>query len=358
MTAFVCGIDFKAAHKRARMVFDNVPVETPIRVLGNTFGNAKPFVEELVKRGYLDIIYDSVWRTDHAHGTAEYSLAMMDLEWLNGLKKTPEQQLYFCPYLEWSRIKSGVPVNHFKDFVKIADDCIYIVNNPLREGRWLNMEGVINCRHHENYPTGGDINGYHGFHIHSEDGADTKNADLQKKQNQARKRGAGIFLDWVCEDNFKTDKQNLPRNHPEYEQAPEPKDRDPRNMTADLLKAQVFRCERRGRHKGQGVWKAYAEHKNTPPTSRELKPAYLSGEYYDEVYITNIEGKAKNTLTYAGKEHGVGRHVWRYGKYGYEKALSNLRQTGKPTSILWGRRGARKYKLATLNSAYRLNDYK
>lgn len=348
----IVGLDVKAAGKSVRKIINNLSRETPIRMLGGTFQSRREdreAFEALVKAGFLDLVWDSVWRKSHRHGDTEKLIAMEDLIWMNGIATTGNQQLYHCPFLESSYLDK--PVATFRDFVAASNGCIYIVNNPWR-GKYLTIEGVLNCKHPETKASG-DIEGAEGWYIYSEDGKDSKNRNVQQKLNRERKSGADLAFIWMPQFNLKTDKNNHDGT------APDPEDRSSNNLPVDLLLAAEVMCQKRGRHKGQGVWKAYAEHKHTPPTSRELKPAYLTSTDFDEVYITNSKGKAKNKLTYSGREHGDGRHVWRLPKYGYEKTLSNLKQTGRPFSLLFGKRGNKVVQLSKgLNPAYRLGDYK
>lgn len=353
----IIGVDTKAACKYEGLILDHVPKDIPVRMLGTTFGNARPTFKDFVSRGYLDLVYDSVWDNNHNHGAAAFTQAVADAKWIRKISddyNINNQQLYFCPFLE-HRLKGAALRARMNTILELVGSKVWVVNNPIRGGNLLNMRGVINCVHHEDRPTG-NPKGYHGWYIYSEDGRDSKNRNVQAKLNKEKRNGCALAFTWVPQNNLKTDKQNSG-----HAPTPAPKNRRSAVMSADMLKAQVYWEKPRGRASlnKKHVWKAFAEHKNIPPSSRELKPVFITPDSFREVIIQNVKGRAREKLNYTGREHGVGRHIWRYSKFGYEKATKCERQTGKPQiDIIGVKANGRKEVLGRINPAYRVNDYK
>lgn len=351
----IVGLDVKAAGKSVRKIINNLSRETPIRMLGGTFQSRREdreAFEALVKAGFLDLVWDSVWRKSHRHGDTEKLIAMEDLIWMNGIATTGNQQLYHCPFLESSYLDK--PVATFRDFVAASNGCIYIVNNPWR-GKYLTIEGVLNCKHPETKASG-DIEGAEGWYIYSEDGKDSKNRNVQQKLNRERKSGADLAFIWFANNNFKSDLQNN-GGAP----TPAPEDRDPRALSKEMIQAQEFMANnKRGKVSlsDKYIWKAYAEQKHIPPAERENKPVFISPEKFEKVWITNLKKKAKRVLAYTGREHGDGRHIYRLNEYGYEVSAKYLRQTGKVSALLWGIKNGRAVKIGRIAPAWRANDYK
>jgi len=343
------GVDTLASALYIKLIKKYVPKHIAVSVLLHTFDRKGIFrkrtgwkaVRAFTKAGYKVIKVVSQWDNNHEFNAERKQQAFKDALILADIAIKNKHIIYhYMCYLE-HREKRRVMEPIFRDLRKVLPDNVILINNPLKQGDYVNMPRVLNEIHHSDRPDG--IPEDYSF---SHDGEDMLNIDLQKSKN--RHKAAKVYWAWIPQFNLKKTltEKILPGN------------RKPKVIYKQLIQTVLYLLRTQKGKTELGnifVWKAQSEQHSNAPTAlhRDNKPVLISRKKLKHVVVKTRDGKKLKTLKSSGRLDD-GRYAYRLNAFGHVISKRAMRLSSSPIIDVV----ADGKKIGSIHAAFRENEYK
>lgn len=308
------GLDLLGAAKYADLAFREFPEGWSLGVFANTFGDSRAIVKKLLGEdlGYkraVDARVHLLWSDTHSFSEKSIREAEKEAHKWKTLSSEYKDRLLVSPWCEHNARRGLLDKLH-EAIKSILPDCQY-VNTPWKGDL---LPGVLN-----------EVHGSHakpkGQYLYSFDGTSCVDADIEKfKKTHCN---AERFYFW----------------HPAFNGKLNVNDKTPRPKrkawpTSELIDSIIYLHREIGDYgaplSSKHIWKSHADRHETPPTSREYKPVFISPVDSKRIELVASNGQVVAVLPRKGN-FTDGRPLYRADQYGYQLAEKARRIHGHPT---------------------------
>lgn len=292
---------------------------TPLGAFTSTFGDAKPAIEKMLKRGDIPLFKLNLsWKDNHSFSRKDFPAIVKEAKRFAPLFiKYPTPACYFNGATEHNLSLADAKELANQVLAVIPSRCQY-VNNPMQnKGKLIpTNERILNEIHGKENPPSGRF-GY------SFDG--TSSVDSNVTAIKQKMKNAEYFLMWHPANNGRL-KADDPTPRPQRKSFP----------TVELLESLQVLAKDKGATNLDSKWlfKSHADRHTTPPEPRAYKPVIIGPTKNSNIKVGDT------TCSYYGVYQGGG-HRYYCPKYGYKIA-------NKPVNILIGQK-----KIGIINPAFR-----
>lgn len=323
------GLDLLALPKYDDVALKAFPKGWALGAFANTFGDALPAIEAIVKTGKTPLVRVHLsWDDNHNYGNDQLATIVREARRYQRLAvKYPGTRFELSPFCEHNLSN---PDKYLDVVAKEAPSC-FPVNTPWR--------GALSKKYKNE--THGDkaLGGRYNF---SFDGSACVDADVTTVKLAHAK--ADVVFFWTYQFNLRLDAND---NTPRSQRKGVP--------TTKLISSIVYLAKDKGQTRipTQYIWKSHAEQNQAPvPEARALKPVLIAPVKASAFELVTSTGKVVASLPYYGTYGDPKLNLHRYylgSGFGYEISEKAIALQGSPTLRL----KAQGRIVGTVNPAFR-----